>query len=84
MPTCKPRLLCVRFPISLRRHIPEAIDMDNEALAEHFDRATLAPELRWYCEPAKWALDPANRVLRVFRGNSAHLRESSLFLASLI
>ena len=40
--------------------------MDNETLSERFDKATLAPELRWHCEPAKWALDPANRVLRVF------------------
>ncbi|MDZ4783727.1 MAG: DUF1349 domain-containing protein [Planctomycetia bacterium] len=35
------------------------------ALHESFATAELHPQLRWFCEPARWSIVPARRCLRV-------------------
>jgi regulation of enolase protein 1 (concanavalin A-like superfamily) len=39
--------------------------MTDPALHELFDRPTLSPRLRWFCEPARWSLDPLRRCLLI-------------------
>ena len=39
--------------------------MADRFLHEHFDKPEVDPRLRWYCEPARWSVQPARRRLRV-------------------
>jgi len=39
--------------------------MNEEQLDERFNNVALAPELQWHCEPAKWSIQPGDRILRI-------------------
>lgn len=39
--------------------------MADRFLHEFFDKLEIHPRLRWYCEPARWSVEPAGRCLRV-------------------
>ncbi len=39
--------------------------MTEQFLHEPFDKPTIHPRLRWYCEPARWSVDPVRRCLTV-------------------
>lgn len=39
--------------------------MADRFLHEFFDKPELNPRLRWYCEPARWSVEPIRRCLRV-------------------
>lgn len=39
--------------------------MNEVQLDERFDNPALASELQWHCEPARWSIRPADRILRI-------------------
>ena len=39
--------------------------MSGPILRDPFAAASLPPSLRWHCEPGRWSLHPADRLLRV-------------------
>src|SRR5262245_554551 len=41
------------------------IPMAERILEESFDKPVIHPRLRWFCEPARWSVEPARRCLRV-------------------
>jgi hypothetical protein len=43
----------------------EAFPMADRILHELFDKPTMHSRLRWYCEPARWSVDPLRRWLTV-------------------
>ena len=45
--------------------LPHGVIMNEVQLDERFSDLSLAPELRWHCEPAKWSIRPADRILRI-------------------
>jgi regulation of enolase protein 1 (concanavalin A-like superfamily) len=39
--------------------------MADRYLHALFDKPDLPPQLQWYCEPARWSVDPIRRCLRI-------------------
>ena len=39
--------------------------MNETQIDERFSSVTLASELQWHCEPAKWSIRPGDRILRI-------------------